>query len=327
MSRSRAVRSGFSAVFSRPSVFAAELAWRWTFGAAALLLIGYSVLLFLSSIPISERDLFYLSGVIPGMVPSALAHIFNGAGPKTMRLLAALIIGLGLLWWLASAFGRAVVLLELVPQRKRSAPAGIRILFQINFLRTIFALFALIACAGAFALASRLAIAGGTVIDQAPATQPDTTIFYLVFLPLIFLVAWFWSTLNWYLTIAPLLAIQTGGGVADAIARSAALVWKQPGQYFWVGVVFGSLRLLLAGIFLFFAASVFAVLVQFSSGSAFVGLAILALFYFAVADFLNIARLAAYERILVWDSEQSIPESVGPSTQFSDFNSPEPEPI
>ena len=89
MSRSRAVRFGFSTAFRRPALFAAELAWRWAFGAAAVLLIGYSVLLFLSSIPVSDRDLFGLSGMIPGMIQSSLAHIFNGSGPKIVRLLAA----------------------------------------------------------------------------------------------------------------------------------------------------------------------------------------------------------------------------------------------
>ncbi|MCU1311570.1 MAG: hypothetical protein JWO20_2695 [Candidatus Angelobacter sp.] len=325
MSRSRAVRSGLSAAFRRPAVFAAEVAWRWAFGAAALLLISYSVLLFMSSIPVSDRDLFGLSGVIPGMLPSALAHIFNGSGPKILRLLAALIAGLGLLWWLASAFGRAVVLQELVSQRKQGA-TGIRILLQINFLRAIFALFALIALAGAFALASRVALAGEAV-DSAQSAGPDASVFYLVFLPLAFLVGWVWSTLNWYLTLAPVVALKTGVGVADAIFETAALVLRQARQYFWVGLVFGVLRLLMAGIFLFFAMSAFAVLAQLATGLAFAGLALVALCYFAVADFLGLARLAAYERILVWDSEKRGPEPATPSPQFTNFVTPDPEPI
>jgi hypothetical protein len=327
MSRSRSVRSGFSTAFRRPAVFAAELAWRWAFGAAAILLVSYSVLLFLTSIPVSDRDLFGLSGMIPGTVRSSLAHIFSGSGPKIVRLLAALIVGLGLLWWLASAFGRAVVLQELVPQRKQSAPVAIRILLQINFLRAMFALFALIACAGAFALASQLALAGGTAVDPAQSAEPDTSVFYLVFLPLAFLVGWVWSTLNWYLTLAPIVALQIGTGVADSILKSAALVLRQARQYFWVGLVFGLLRLLIAGIFFFFAMSAFAVLAQFATGLAVGGLALVGLCYFAVADFLSVARLAAYERIVVWDSEKSEPEASSASAQLSDFGPPEPEPI
>jgi hypothetical protein len=327
MSRSRAVRSGFSTIFHHPALFAAELAWRWAFGAAALLLIGYSVLLFMSSIPVSDPDLFGPSGVIPGTVRSSLAHIFSGSGPKIVRLLAALIVGIGLLWWLASAFGRAVVLQELVPQRKQSAPAGIRILLLINFLRAIFSLFALIACAGAFALASELALGGGTAVDPAQSAEPDAAVFYLVFLPLAFLIGSIWSTLNWHLTLAPLLALNAGSGVADSILRSAALVLRQARQYFWVGLVFGLLRFLVAGIFLFLSMSAFAMLAQFATGLAVASLALVALCYFAVADLLSVARLAAYERILVWDSERSVPESSSSSAQASDYGPPEPEPI
>jgi hypothetical protein len=326
MSRSRAVRSGFSTAFRRPAIFAAELAWRWAFGAAAILLISYSVLLFLASIPVSDRDLFGLSGLIPGMIPSALAHIFNGSGPKIVRLLAALIAGLGLLWWLASAFGRAVVLHELVPQRKPSARDAIRILLQFNLLRTFLSVLALIACAGAFALASRMALAGQAV-DQPRSAAPDASVFYLVFLPLAVIVGWLWSTFNWYLTLAPIVALGAGAGVADSISKTAALVLRQGRQFFWVGLVFGLLRLIVAGVFLFFAMSAFAVLAQLATGLAVAGLALVALCYFAIADFLSVARLAAYERILVWDLEKPGPESTAPSPEFINFVRPNLEPI
>jgi hypothetical protein len=326
MSRSRAVRSGFSIAFHRPAVFAAELAWRWAFGAAAILLISYSVLLFLASIPVSDRDLLGLSGVIPGMIPSALAHIFNGSGPKIVRLLCALIAGIGLLWWLASAFGRAVVLQELVPQRKQSARDAIRILLHFNLLRALLSILALIACAGAFALASRMALAGQAV-DQPRSAAPDASVFYLVFLPLAIIAGWLWSTFNWHLTLAPIVALGTGSGVTDSISKTAALVLRQGRQFFWVGLVFGLLRLIVAGVFLFFAMGTFAVLAQLATGLAVAGLAVVALCYFAIADFLTIARLAAYERILEWDSEKPTTEPVTPSPEFINFVRPTPEPI
>jgi hypothetical protein len=321
MSRSRAVRSGISTAFRRPAVFAAELAWRWAFGAAALLLITYSVLLFLASVPVSDRDLIALSGVIPGMVPSALAHIFNGSGPKIVRLLAALIAGLGLLWWLASAFGRAVVLQELVPHPKQSARAAIRILLQLNLLRAVLSILAFIACAGAFAMASRMANAG-QAIDQERSAG-----FYLVFLPLAFIVGWIWSTFNWHLTLAPVVALRTGSGIADSIFKTAALVLRQGRQYFWVGLAFGVLRFFVAGVFLFFALSTFAVFAQFATGLAVAGLAVVGLCYFAFADFLTVARLAAYERIVEWNLETPEAEAITPSPEFTHFVPPNPEPV
>src|SRR4051794_15628694 len=114
MSRSRAVRSGFTNIFRNPAVFLVELAWRWAYGAPALLLIAYSALLFLKLTPISDRDLFGLSGIIPGTAHAALSHIFSNSGPLLIRLIIALAVGIGILWWLASSLGRATVLQHLV---------------------------------------------------------------------------------------------------------------------------------------------------------------------------------------------------------------------
>jgi hypothetical protein len=105
MSKSHAVRSGFSAIFRDPLVYIAELAWRWTYAVASALLIAYGVLLFLNSLPVSARDAFGLSGIIPGLFVEALANIFRGSGPKMLRMAAMLFAGLGLLWFLAASLG------------------------------------------------------------------------------------------------------------------------------------------------------------------------------------------------------------------------------
>src|SRR5579872_2900939 len=104
MAECRAVSAGFSAAFRRPAVWLAELAWRWAFAVSAWLLIAYGVLLFLGSVPVSDADMFGLSGVIPSRVVPTIIHIFAGSGPKMLRLALALLVSLCLLSFLATSF-------------------------------------------------------------------------------------------------------------------------------------------------------------------------------------------------------------------------------
>src|SRR5436305_122115 len=110
MSQSRAIRSGVSAIVRQPLIMLAELAWRWTLAAAVITVGAYSFLLFLHSLPVSDLDMFGLSGLIPSLFWQTVAHIFNGSGPKMIRITAILILAYAGLWWLAASFGRTATL-------------------------------------------------------------------------------------------------------------------------------------------------------------------------------------------------------------------------
>src|ERR1700756_509742 len=69
---------GFRTVFRRPSLPLAEIAWRWSFGAAAVLLIVFGFFEYLDTLPVSGVDLFLLRSRQPFMVSQALARIFGG---------------------------------------------------------------------------------------------------------------------------------------------------------------------------------------------------------------------------------------------------------
>lgn len=331
MSRSQAVRSGFGAVFRKPAVFLAELAWRWAFGAATLLLLAYSVLLFTSSTSISDRDLFGLSGLIPGTMRSALVHIFSGSGPVLVRLLLAVGGGIGLLWWLASSLGRAVVLQELLPISKLSSAAALRSLFKFNLLRALISFCAVLAYIASFVIAWRFASGGQAATGDLtpPTVDANVTQFYVVFVPLALLIGWLWSTLSWYLTLAPIIAVSSGRGLLDSISHSAAIAFSRFRQFSWVGFVFGTLRFLLAAIVFTFVVTVFGVLVQVSTPLAVAVSFLFLLVYFAVSDFLAVVRLAAYVRIIDWDPETAAKKSalkVEPPSATS-FESPAVDPI
>jgi hypothetical protein len=289
MSRSKAVRSGFTAVFRDPAIFAAELAWRWTFAIAAWLLMGYALLLFLQSLTVTDADYFGLLGIIPGTVRAALESIFHGSGPKLVKLALSLGFGLALLWWLAVSAGRTAILNALLSgQRVRFAD-----MLRIHALRAGTALLAALAYAGA--------IAAAAVFSQRQ-TGRDEEKFFLIVFPLVLLVSVVWSTLAWYLSIAPIVAAQRGTTALESLLQSAALARRQPAQFTWVSFFYGGLRYL-AGIFGFFALIVMlSATANLPAGSGWAALVLWAAAFSFVSTLINTARLAALVQVVRWDA-------------------------
>src|SRR3954471_21325540 len=144
MATCQPIRAGFSVAFKRPAVFAAEIAWRWAFTFASWLLIIYGVLLFLRSVPVSNADMFGLSGIIPGSIGPAIMHILTGSGPKMVRLAVALLFGVSLLSWMSYSLGRTAVLRALLARHS----AGFSSIWSLNLLRTFCSLLVMLAYAG-----------------------------------------------------------------------------------------------------------------------------------------------------------------------------------
>jgi len=294
VSRSQAVRSGFSALFREPLVYAAELAWRWTYGIAATLLIIYGILLFLSTLPVSDRDLFGLSGIIPGLYGEALASIFKGSGPKMLRLALMLGLGLGTLWFLCASFGRAATLNSLTGK-----PAPVRTILRLHFLRLLVGVAAWIAYAGAFAVAasaSRFENGDGYHVGQ----------FYLTFLMCSLAISFAWSSASWYLALGPLFAIRNGTGTLDSLYDAAALVRRHPRQFSWVGIVYGLMRTVVwFGAFFVFL-TVISAAAQAPEGTVTAVFILFLAAYSAVTSFLYLARMSSYLHILDWDEEERL---------------------
>jgi hypothetical protein len=293
MSRSHAVRNGFGAVFREPGLFAAELAWRWTFWAAAWLLLAYALLMFLQSLPVSDRDYFGLIGPIPGTAKTALANIFQGSGPKLLRLAIALYAGLSVLWWFAASAGRSATLRVLLPEG-RGGPASIS---RLHAVRVFLTFIAVLAYVGTYAVAS--------IFSVQPDHTRDQERFLIIVLPLFFVVGVAWSALNWYLSLAPIIAMQYGTNTLGSMRESAAMLRKSSTQLAWVSFCFGVARYLM-GIFAFLALLVLlSFAVQLPLPGAILVLLVWAAAFSFASTFFATARLAAMVRVVRWSPEQS----------------------
>jgi hypothetical protein len=309
MTRSDLVRTGFRAVRRRPAVMVAEIMWHWSFGVAAGALVTVAGLRFLASLTVTDGELFALRSAIPPLMADAILHIFEGSGPRLLRLVFLLTPAISVLWVLAASAGRAATLRALV----EDAPASftrrhdLRSMLAVNSLRVVVALLALVAMAGSAILAG---LAANTT------EEPSILLFNVVFLGLLFLVSLSWSTLNWYFSLAPIFVVRDNRSALGAVADAVQLVRRRGGDFSGVSTLYGLLKLFAIGVATVLSLLPLAFVAQWPWEITTVLLVLLTLAYFGVADVLYIARLASY--LAIADQERA--GSAQPAA-----NSPQPE--
>jgi len=304
---------GLRSVFRKPALPLAEVVWRWSFGAAALVLIGLGVLEYLHTLPVSPTDMLMLRTGHPVLVSNALSHIARGSAFRLVLAFVFLFSTLAILWILVASIGRAVTLDALITYiRKRArtalgqvpgvvidtppvgevigAPSGgrFRSLAGLHFLRAALALAACAAGLGA------LILAGFT----STKTHPQPALVFFLALMLVLLVWMAWSSVSWLLSLASIFVVGQGQDTFGALSSSVALCRDRFASVAAVGTWFG-----LAHIVLFiFATSVvtfpLALAQILPAPMVLTAVLLLTLLYLAIVDTLYIGRMAGYIAIL-----------------------------
>ena len=289
---------GFRAIFRRPSFGLAEIAWRWSFGAAAGLLLVFSFFEYLDTLPVSKGDLLLLRTSQPILISRAALHILRGSAFRVVETAVVLALTLGIAWVVIASLGRAATLKASFAyfhegevssaDRKENEFCGLGSIFGLNFFRLCVTFAAMVGCFAAILLAS--AASGPT--DRAPGSA-------LLIIMTVTLLVWLaWSTVNWFLSTAAIFVVADGQDTFGAITAAVDLCRARPGSLFAAGTWFG-----LAHITAFVVASS---MVAFPLGFAAVlpagvvlgGVLLVTMLYFAVTDFLYVGRLAAYIAIV-----------------------------
>lgn len=289
---------GFRAAVRRSSLTFAEISWRWTLGATAWALFLFSLFEFLNTLPVTKGDAALLSTRHPALIGRALAHIFHGSLKRAVFAVLLEAFALAFLWVLASSLARIAtvrVLLDYFAERRdvdssvfatrdpiKSRP--FRTLLALNFLRVALVLAALLALAGAAILVSL----------ASPAATPRPGLAFTLFLPLAGLICVVWAALSWLLTLAAIFSVRNSEDALTALSTAIIFSRERAGPTFAVSIWTGLAH------FVAFSVASTAVSLPLSlaqiAPSRLVIVAVLAvtLAYFAVADWLYIARLAGY---------------------------------
>jgi hypothetical protein len=289
---------GFRAAFRCPSLTFAEISWRWMLGATASALFLFSLFEYLNTLPVTKGDAALLSTHHPALIGRALAHIFHGSLNRAAfaSLLGAL--ALAFLWIVSASLGRIATvraLLDYFAERRdldgsdsvtrdsvKSRP--FRTLLALNFLRVALALAALLALVGSAILVS----------FASPAVTPRPGLAFTLFLPLAALICVIWATLSWLLSLATIFSVWNGEDALAALSTAIVFSRERAGPVFAVSVWTG-LSHFVAFSIASTAVSLPLSLAQFApSRLVIVAVLFVTLLYFAVVDWLYVARLAGY---------------------------------
>jgi hypothetical protein len=282
--------------------------WRWTMGATAAALFVFGLFEFLNTLPVTNGELLFLRTRHPYLVGEAIAHILRGSLNRVAiaGLFAALM--LGVLWIVAASLGRIATVRGLLEYFRRDVAGSfsavgvpddgergiasnvsthgvpLPALLRINFLRAAVAVAAVFGFVGASILAG----------FASPNTNPQPGLAFFLFLPLAALICWVWWALNWLLSLAGMFAVRDGEDAVGAIAAAVTFCRERTGSVFAVSTWTG-----LAHLVAFVGATVVASMPLGFAGVlpwrlVLLGVIFVTVAYFAVADWLYMARLAGY---------------------------------
>ena len=309
---------GFRATWRQPSLTFAEILWRWTIGATACALFVFGFVEYLNTLPVSNGDLLLLRTRHPVLVSQAIAHILRGSLGRAV--LAALLGALTLtfLWIITAALGRAATLRALLEYFRSdvasnvptngatddaagahshtgeaasnvstaSAPQSRPIgpLLGLNFLRAALVLAAILGLQGAAILSS----------FASPPENPQPGLAFFLFLPLAALVGVVWSAINWLLSVASLFVVRDGENTLGAVSAAVAFSRERISAISAVSA-WSSLAHLTAFMTATTVVSMPLSLLHVAPVRIVIaGVLLVTLAYFAVADWLYMARLAGY---------------------------------
>jgi hypothetical protein len=278
---------GFRMIFRRPAIPFAEIAWRWTFAAAAWVLGTAFLLGYMGSLPVTAADRLLLGTQQPVLISRALQRIFQGSAFRFTEAGVVVLLGLAIAWIVLASLGRAATLsalleefgIESVPNR-RTLPS----LIALNFLRVALFLAAKVGGVGAILIASWFW--ASTHVSGGDASR--------LWFGLLFLDALIWAVLNWLLSTAAVFVAVEQKGALSAVTSCAGFCVEHPGRVLAAGIWFGLPHL---GAFLTAWGAAFTVLSTVGSwrmGPTLVLEFLIIAAYCVVADFLYTGRLAAY---------------------------------
>jgi len=296
---------GFRAIFRHPELALAEVSWRWTFGAAASLLVLFTLLQYFDSLLVTTADALFLNTRHPLLVSQAVGHMIAGSGERLMAAGIFVSLTLGAFWIVASSVGRAATIrpllqyfsgAQLTPsdftnEQRYARPMRvrhIRSLAALNFLRLTLVLAGLLALVSSGILSSFM----------STAKDPQPGLAFLTFIPLALLVVLSWSSMNWILSIAPLFVLRDQSDTFGAFASAFDFCLDRAGAISWSSTVCATCHFVAFAIASSVVVFPLALVGLVPGVIVATAIAILTLVYFAVVDFLYLARLAAYVCIL-----------------------------
>ncbi|HWC18014.1 MAG TPA: hypothetical protein VG498_13420 [Terriglobales bacterium] len=276
------MRDGFREVLRDPTLLLIEIGWRWSFGILAILVFIASVFLVLGGISVDSQRLNALAGLNLWQLEQTIANSLVVVARQLLRIGITAILFLAFCWTCLSAFGRYATIMRPAFMYKPRLGSC----FAISAVRAAVAVGAIVLWIVVGAIAGTVGAAGQT--DALP--NPGAVVAILVPTLILLFAAWSWT--NWYLSLAPLFSEQHW---QLSVAGVWSFVRSHRDRIFEISIVSGMMRAVLFAMALILSLAMAAVITN--PRVLLADLTALSLLYFMLADFIYVARLAAFGKL------------------------------
>lgn len=302
------ITQGLRAVWRDPVIFLLEIVWRWSFALVTVLLLFAAGVMLLGPLPIGDSWSTAWHSHDPRRIGGMIFITLSLLGGKAIIAAIVVPVVIAVFWSVLSALGRSVTVRRL---HGGVTPLGFRSILALQFLRAFVTWLSVVLLIAAIV---------GEALIATRGPRPDLALYYLLVMPSVLLISAFWLTLNWYLSLAAIFGRQ-GQSFRGAFRQARQEVRLQRSDFAGTGFVFLLLRIVALLVALAICG-----LTSHMAGSApqsyFTLLMVASLAYFAVADFLYMARMAAYLALAAAHMEPGGPKLVASSSGLPAENSP-----
>ena len=290
-----------------PSVTALEILWRWIFGCFALWLLGTQATSILESVTGGRTDLRslgldQLTITDPIGATARFATAFGLLLPPLLRAAFWVVPLLLVIWLLVSTTGRMFVFGRVDPaMRSRSLISGWLTLGTLQLIRIIALGSSLLLWSGMIWWAGQTAVSA----PLAAGGQPALVQYFTVVIVGTLLLFSLWAIVSWVFSLAPLIAMRQGLGVAASL-RAAAVRGPVRLKLVEINLVMGIVKIALLVLAMVLSACPLpfeSVMTQQFLVNWTLGVAVL---YVVASDFFHVARLVAY--LELWRLYNSPPD-------------------
>lgn len=269
-------------VFSRPSLVALEIAWRWLIGLPLLYLFWQQGRSILAALPPEASGLANLDAQNPWVAAVQLANIWSRYQPLVAAALQWLAPLAALAWVFISGAGRGLVLRQLAPG-VRYRPFAMMAL-QAGWLALL----------GVVVLGWFRSIQWVTATHIASNGEADLIGYsmWAIFLSLGFFTLW--ALISWPLAVSPIVMLLEDRSVLDAVRQSLRLGRPFTSKLMEINLVMGIVKLALIVLAMVFSAAPLPFSDQLGPDAMHVVWLGATLFFLVASDYFHVVRLKGF---------------------------------
>jgi len=288
-----------SACWRRPSLLGLEVLWRWVYGVPALLVLRYEALKILQETPVDSVALGNLTVLDPIGAVGTVAKAMMTLLPPVLRIAIWLAPLLVVVWVVISSVGRTVVM-KRADARLQTRLGTLIVLQSVRVLALL----------GSFLVWFKGMEWAAEVTVTAPIAaggEPNLVGYFALAIVGTLVLFSLWAAMSWALSVAPLLAMLGGLGVAGSFVAAFRL-GPLRSKLVEINLVMGIVKIALIVLGIVFSASPLPFESVTSPEFLFWWWVLVTVGYFVASDFFHVARQVAYLQLWrAYESKEHLP--------------------